>query len=82
MLMLIANRYCIPMTEQDLQQLRREKWRLDGKAHPDHRTGARVRRASRILPDVSGAAGDAGADIHWRVRRLGQSSADLAACLF
>ena len=69
------------MTEQDLHELRREKWRLDGKP---------IRTIEEARAFVEGVGfclmypmrpTHAGADVYWGVRGFGQSAADVAARL-
>ena len=69
------------MTDLELQQLRREKWRLDGKPI---RT---IEQARAFLEDVGfclmypQASGAAGADVYRRVCGIGRSPAGMAACI-
>ena len=62
------------MTEQELDQQRRERWHLDGKPVTHARRGAQVYRVGRILPDVSHAPGGSGPHFHRRLGWLRQES--------
>ena len=60
------------MTDLELQQLRRDKWRLDGNPVRTIEEARSFLEAVGFLPDVSATAAVAGADLHWRLGRVGR----------